>query len=177
MAPRKCVICGKVFDTPPSNNKITCSPACRSRRASIVGHAREKYTWSEAARQARREDTAIADQLRRVQPAAVAKAMEDPRSQRGPQHRESKVWTLYPPGSTTPIRVRGLRSWARENYALFEPGSQDIEASARRISAGFQAIAATLAGTRKSARPATTYKGWTMRTLPEAPTDPDTPDT
>lgn len=38
-------------------------------------------------------------------------------------------------------------------------------------------IAATLAGTRKSARPATKYKGWTMRTLPEAPTDPDTPDT
>lgn len=27
---RRCVICGAEFDTPPSNNRSTCSPECSS---------------------------------------------------------------------------------------------------------------------------------------------------
>lgn len=175
MAPRKCVICGKVFDTPPSNNKVTCSPACRSRRASIVGHAREKYTWSEAAKQARRDDDAVVAHMQQIGPVGLSKAHANPKNQRGAQNRCAKVWTIYPPGSTVPIQVRGMLPWAREHYYLFEPGCTDIEAAATRIYTGFQAIAQSIQGRRK--RPATSYKGWTMRTLPEAPTDPDTPDT
>lgn len=31
---RRCVVCGTKFNTPPSNNKITCSKACSDVRRS-----------------------------------------------------------------------------------------------------------------------------------------------
>lgn len=80
------------------------------------------------------------------------------------------VWTIFAPGSDEPIVITNLRDWARRNYNLFEPGSDDIEASARRIAAGFQAIQQTLSGKRGGSgrqRGATSYKGWTMRSLPK----------
>lgn len=46
---RKCVICGAEFDTPPSNNKRTCSPACSSAWRSQQ-HKGWHNKWSAAAK-------------------------------------------------------------------------------------------------------------------------------
>lgn len=106
------------------------------------------------------------------QPLATTKALENPLNQRGPQNREAKIWTIYPPDSDEAVVVTNLKHWARENYELFEPGSDDIDATAERICSGFHAIAQTLKGNRGGSgkqRGTTTYKGWSMRTLPEVP--------
>ena len=102
--------------------------------------------------------------------------MENPKNQRGPQNKEAKVWTIYPPECDDPIVVKNLTDWARKNYDLFEPGSDDIDETAKRIVAGFSAIAQTLKGNRSSVgkrRGATSYKRWTMRGLPVDPSDDD----
>lgn len=167
-----CVICGASFFDPPSGGKTTCSPACRSKRAanarrSLTGD--QKIRWSPVSKAARRADPAVLEQMAEIQPAGRQAAARNPENQRGPQNRESMVWTIFAPDSDEPIVITNLRDWARRNYNLFEPGSDDIEASARRIAAGFQAIQQTLSGKRGSSsrqRGATSYKGWTMRSLP-----------
>ena len=168
---KQCVICGAPFFAPPSSKKVTCSAECRSKRAAKASAAnRGKRVWSPEKAAKRKADPLVKAQITSIQPSATAKAMENPINQRGPQNKESKVWTLYPPDSRTPIVVVNLSHWARENYDLFEPGSDDIEASARRIRAGFQAIAQTLAGKRgynTNRRGAASYKGWTMLSLPK----------
>lgn len=169
-----CVICGEEFFAPPSSKKVTCSAACRSERAARASRESKGRHWSEEKTAARKESPEIKARMADLQKIGTSKAMENPKNQRGPQNRESKIWTIYPPDSDDPITVKNLRNWARENYDLFEPGSDDIDATARRITSGFCAIAQTLKGNRSSSgkrRGATSYKGWTMKGLPVDPED------
>lgn len=174
---KNCVICGAKFFSPPSDKVVTCSKACRSERAARASRQNTgKRTWSKEKIEARKNDPRIQARMELLQPIATAKALENPMQQRGPQNRESKIWTIYPPESEEAITVTNLLHWARENYGLFEPGSDDIDATAKRICGGFQAIAQTIKGNRGNGGkrgPATTYKGWTMRKLPESPLGED----
>lgn len=46
---RQCVICGAEFDTPPSSNKRTCSPACSAAWRSQQ-HKGRHNKWSASAK-------------------------------------------------------------------------------------------------------------------------------
>lgn len=161
---RYCVICGTPFAVSPSTNKTTCSPACRSARAANAAR-KSKRTWSDAARQRRRENPSIQAAMGQMQPSGTAAAHSLPEGQRGPQNRESKSWVLIDPNGNH-VRLTNLLHWARNHYTLFEPECTDPEAAARRISSGIKAIACSMRGAPSRRRRVASYKGWGLASLP-----------
>lgn len=161
---RYCVICGAAFKTPPSTNKVTCSPACRSARAAQAGRSSSRQ-WSPEAKTRRAKDPVVRAAMARLQSAGTAAALALPEGQRGEQNRESKQWELIDPSGNR-IAVTNLLHWARNNYRLFEPDGADPEKAAMRISSGFRAIASSMRGVKSRQRPVATYKGWSLAALP-----------
>lgn len=161
---RRCVICGAVFQAPPSSKKVTCSPACRSKRAAVS--ARRGHKWSNAAKQRRANDPRVKLHMDAIQSAGKTAALSLPEGQRGPQNRESKVWELIDP-SGDHITVTNLLDWARNNYTLFEPPCDDVDAAAIRVASGFRAIATSMRCAKSRTRRVSSYKGWGLVTLPE----------
>lgn len=160
---RKCVICGAVFQAPPSSKKVTCSSICRSKRASIASKKGRK--WSYEARHRRSLEMAKDGSFDAVREKGTAAALSMPEGQRGPQHRESKIWVLIDP-SGAHVTVCNLLDWSRENYTLFEPPCDDPEKAAHRVSSGFRAIASSMRGVKSRNRPVSTYKGWSIAKIP-----------
>lgn len=163
MITRKCVICGKPFDCYPSEKRVTCSKDCRRERQRRIVTARP-VQWSAKAR----ERASARGQTENLKLGCAA-AQRSPVAGRFETNQEAKIWTLVDPAGNE-IVVRNLLLWARENTALFgkEPGDK----SADQIAGGFRAIAQTLAGNRGAPgkrRGALTYFGWTLKKLPEEP--------
>ena len=163
---KKCVICGAVFQAPPSSKKVTCSPACRSRRAALAAKASAGRTWSTEKKARRANDPDMIAKLASIQQIGSQAALAIPEGQRGPQNRESKVWELIDPDGNH-ITVTNLLDWARNNYTLFEPPCDDVDAAARRVSSGIMTIATSMRGARSRQRPVSSYKGWGLARLPE----------
>ena len=128
---KQCIICGASFRAAPSDKKVTCSPECRSIRAAHAARAGGK-PWNEQARKRRAEDPKIRAHMDALQKVGHKAAMALPESQRGPQHRGSKVWELIDPVGNH-ITVTNLRDWARSNYTIFEPDCTDVDKAARRV--------------------------------------------
>lgn len=176
---KPCVICGKLFDSYRSDNRVTCSDACRRRRAAKSSHDKPRK-WGEEAKRRRAEDADIKAQMDVLQPRGVQAALAIPEGQRGPQNRESKIWVLVDP-SGTQVPCTNLLDWARNNYRLFEPQTPENECdkAAQRISSGFRAIANSMRGTPSCKRSVYHYKGWGLLSLPitpahrRKPNDPD----
>lgn len=147
MSKRQCVICCAWFDTPPSNNKSTCSREC-SRQWRSMQHIGVKNKWSEEARERLREKP-TPPQLA----CGTAAALQLPEGQKGQQNRESMVWELIAPDGSHIVAI-GLEDWARRNAWRFG----ETEETAYRISAGFRQIAQSIRG--KTKRTVSSYKGW-----------------
>lgn len=176
---KPCVICGKLFNSYRSDNRVTCSDACRRQRAAKSSHDKPRK-WGEEAKRRRAEDADIKAQMDVLQPRGVQAALAIPEGQRGPQNRESKIWVLVDP-SGTQVPCTNLLDWARNNYRLFEPQTPEDECdkAARRISSGFRAIANSMRGTPSCKRSVYHYKGWGLLSLPITPAHrrkPDDPD-
>lgn len=174
-----CVICGRLFDSYRSDNRVTCSDACRRLRAAKSSHERPRK-WGDEAKKRRAESDDIKAQMDELQPRAVQAALAIPEGQRGPQNRESKIWVLVDP-SGNQVPCTNLLDWARNNYRLFEPQTPEVERdkAARRISNGFQAIASSMRGVPSYKRTVSHYKGWGLLSLPITPAHrrkPDDPD-
>lgn len=163
---KKCVICGATFKAPPSDKKVTCSPVCRSRRAALAAKASAGRTWSTEKKARRANDPDVIAKLASIQQIGSQAALAIPEGQRGPQNRESKVWELIDPDGNH-ITVTNLLDWARNNYTLFEPPCDDVDAAARRVSNGIMTIATSMRGARSRQRPVSSYKGWGLARLPE----------
>lgn len=166
---KRCIICGAAFESPPSTNKVTCSPACRSIRAAQVAR-RSSRTWSQDAKSRRAADPDIKQRMETLQPVGTAAALALPEGQRGEQNRASKVWELISPDGSRVV-VTNLKQWARDHYKQFEPDCTDAEASAQRIACGFRAIASSMRGVKSRERPVSSYKGWGLASCPEAKQD------
>ena len=89
---RQCVICGAEFDTPPSSNKRTCSPACSAAWRSQQ-HKGRHNKWSASAK---RNAAAAAEKTGNLAHGTKA-ALALPEGQRGPQNRNAKIWHLRTP--------------------------------------------------------------------------------
>lgn len=89
---RQCVICGAEFDTPPSSNKRTCSPACSAAWRSQQ-HKGRHNKWSASAK---RNAAAAAGKTGNLAHGTKA-ALALPEGQRGPQNRNAKIWHLRTP--------------------------------------------------------------------------------
>lgn len=155
MVKRICIICGTPFDVYPSDTKKTCSADCMHIYLSKI-RTGKKHPWGEEAKQ-RLRDKPTPKQLS----LGLAASMQRLDSQRGPLHRECKVWHLRAPNGEDFVAV-GILPWARENAWRF--GETDEE-GARRIASGFRGLATSLRGKRK--RPVGSYKGWELIGMPE----------
>lgn len=176
---KPCVICGKLFDSYRSDNRVTCSDACRRLRA--AKSARENpHKWSDDAKRRRTKSAAVKAQMDELQPRGVQAALAIPEGQRGPQNRESKIWVLVDP-SGNQVPCTNLLDWARNNYRLFEPqtAEKDRDMAARRIASGFKKIATSMRGAPSCKGSLYHYKGWGLLSLPITPAHrrkPDDPD-
>lgn len=150
----KCVICGRMF-TPVSTNSVTmtCSTEC-------------KTIWLTEQRFGRSSHAPTAEMLEQLRgrfkgnPRLGNDAfMDKPGSQAGSDNRNSKTWLLVDPDGNV-HEVTGLRSWCRENAALF--GKEPDEYI--KIANGFTAIANSMRGRRK--KKCESYFGWTLAALP-----------
>lgn len=165
MITRKCVICGKEFECYPSSNTVTCSKDCRRERQRRLVTAKP-VKWSTEAKK-KLSERGKTENLK----LGKAAAQRSPIAGRFETNRELKIWTLVDL-SGKEIAVRNLLLWARENTALFDkpPGDR----SANQIASGFKAIAQTLSGKRGAPgkpRGAMTYFGWTLKNIPQKPSD------
>lgn len=166
---KRCVICGAIFKAPPSAKTVTCSPACRSKRAAMAS-AKRHIKWSQESKARRAGDEKVRQQMAIIQQVGAKAAMAIPEGQRGPQNRESKVWELIDPEGNH-IIVTNLLDWARQNHTMFEPPCDDIDAAAMRVSAGFRAIASSMRGVKSRQRPVSSYKGWSIASIPSKKED------
>lgn len=155
---RKCVICGREFDTPPSSKKITCSKECSSIRKS-QSHIGKPHPWSDEKKSSARDAARRTGNLLK----GTAAAMRLPESQRGPQHREAKIWHLRDPEGN-PVTVVNLNDWARlhaQDYFGMEP----TDHNALVIASGIRQIKCSMEGKRmQHGKPVSisSYKGWTL---------------
>lgn len=154
---RKCVICGVEFDTPPSNNKRTCSPEC-SRIWRGQQHKGKSNVWGAAGREAARSAARKTGNLKN----GAAAALKLPEGRRGPQNRRAKIWHLRDPDGN-PVIVTNLLDWARHHTQDF--GMEPTAENAIKIASGFRQIKRSMEGkTRRRGKPYTvaSYKGWTL---------------
>lgn len=155
---RRCVICGAEFNTPPSNNKITCSKACSNVRKS-QSHQGKHNKWSQAAKLSARR---AAEQTGNLKNGTQA-ALKLPGNQRGPQNRAAKIWHLMDPEGNQVVVVN-LLHWARQHakdYFDMEPTDKNAET----IASGIRNIKRSIEGKiRRNGKPASvnSYKGWTL---------------
>lgn len=156
----RCAVCGKLFAAPPSDKTITCSPECKSmqRKLALTG---APHKWGEEAKERRRR-THTAEVMAPLQEKATIASNQSPLSGPFETNMEAKEWVLIDPAGEKHF-CKNLMLWARKNCDLF--GKEFSDKSAVQIAQGFYAVAATLAGKRKTA--ATTYKGWTLDGIPK----------
>lgn len=153
---KRCVVCGKEFEAPPSSKKVTCSKECSAIHKERT-HTGLHWKVSEEGRSNMKKSGEALERARSAALLASAAASKLPEGQKGPQNRTCKVYLLKDPDNVTHLVV-GLLPWARENYMLFEPHSTNPEASARRIASGFRAIISNSVSRRD--HPVSSYKGW-----------------
>ena len=159
-----CPVCGKEFYAPPSSEKITCSKDCASKRKSDT-HIGKTFRWSDAARQRYSQSSAHIQQAKGQAAEAAKASMALPESQKGSQHRDSKVWIVKSPDNII-VKIVGISQWARANYKLFEPDAVDIDAAVKRIRSGFSAMSSSIDGCRqKAGKPVGQYKGWQLLSI------------
>lgn len=164
---RKCVICGAVFRCSPSDNKVTCSPACRSKRAALsTARVKTGTHWTDEQRERIKGDRKRMEAMANLQPIGTAAALAKPEGQRGIHNREAMLWILVDPSGRKHAAIN-LIDWCRQNWALFFPAESGSDSVANRIRSGFSAIASSMrAGTGRSSRPVSSYKGWRLDRLP-----------
>lgn len=94
---RACVICGKLFQTPPSAGIVTCSPECSTAHRQQM-HKAGRYDGMQA---------------------ALAAHVDDPRFHPGIENMNAKVWVIRSPGGQT-HECRNLMHWLREHADMLD---------------------------------------------------------
>lgn len=144
------MICGAIFQAPPSAKKVTCSNPCRrerARRQAQIRHVR----WSEAARERRRKQ---AHRFRAALQQGTTAAQQSPAAGPFPTNQKALIWYLESPEGRR-YTVRNLRLFFREHPELI-PGNTMEQATH-----GIYVIKQSMSGTRKG-RGAAQWKGWRL---------------
>lgn len=148
MAKKKCVICGKEFDAPPSSKKITCSKECSTKRKS-QSHKGVRNKWNEESKK-RLSSVGETENLKKGTEAARRSPISGPFE----TNQNAKHWVLKSPEGII-HEFDNLNLFIRSHPAWFS--------NPKSASTALRASAACLAGrpspSRKN-RQFTQYKGW-----------------
>lgn len=151
---KKCIICGEVFSSPPSDKKVTCSDQCRREYARIrmKGRHRDEKTRKRISEKAKGRD------MRQIQEAGTEAAKKSPKSGRFPTNVNAIDWHLVSPEGVH-YEFHSLNYWVREHCELF--GFEQSEKNFAKVASGIRgAKRATLGKISPGQRPCCTYKGW-----------------
>lgn len=146
---KKCVVCGKLFDCPPSSKKITCSKECSTTRKS-QSHKEKHNVWSEESKR-KLSERGQTDNLK----MGTQAAKRNPNSGRFETNVNAIDWHLISPEGKH-YYFHSLNYWLRENCReLFgiEPDSKEFSNTRSGLSGAKRAV---MGGSYMS----TTYKGW-----------------
>lgn len=148
---RACVICGKEFETPPSSNSVTCSPACRSEyvRRRMTGKKRTDETRQKISNSTKGRDMSA------LSGVGKEAAKRSPNSGRFETNVNAIDWHLISPEGKH-YYFRSLNNWLRENcLELFgcEPDSREY----RNTRSGLTGAKRAMLGKNYGC---CTYKGW-----------------
>lgn len=150
-----CIICGKLFECPPSEETVTCSKECSRKYASIrlTGRPVTKETRNKLSQSAKGRD--MAD----LQMIATEAAKKSPKSGRFITNINAIDWHLISPDGRD-FYFHSLNFWLRENCEKlfgFEPDSKQF---ANAIS-GLSRVKRSMMGRLPDGqRPGYSYKGW-----------------
>ncbi len=149
---KSCVICGKEFNSPPSDSTVTCSSKCRKEYAKIrrIGKVHSAETRNKMSKKAQGRDLSL------LQSIGTEAAKQSPNSGRFVTNKNAIDWHLISPGGKH-YRFRSLNLWLRENgLELFgcNPDSREY----RNVKSGL--CNAKRAALGKGSYNCCTYKGW-----------------
>lgn len=150
-----CVECRKPFECPPSSNKVTCSPECRSRYAShrMVGKSVPDWVRQQLSDYAKGRD------MSDLQIVATDAAKISPKSGRFETNVNAKDWHLISPNGVH-YRFHSLNFWLREHCLEFFGCQPDSRGYTNARSGLSNAKRAMLGKIPEGKRPCCTYKGW-----------------
>ena len=148
---KKCIICGKDFECPPSENTVTCSNECRKKYASIrvKGRTVSDATKGKLSAKAKGRD------MSELQQIATEAAKNSPKSGRFITNQNALDWHLVSPDGKS-YCFHSLSLWLRENGEKFfgcKPDSKEFNNAKSGLCAAKHAF---LGGTYNCS----TYKGW-----------------
>lgn len=150
-----CVECGRSFECPPSENKVTCSKKCQKihARKRMQGKHRSEETKKKISSAARGRD------MSNLQAVAIDALKSSPKSGCFETNVNAKEWELVSPEGKQ-YHFLSLNFWLRENCnELFgcEPDSREY----KNVRSGLShAKSAMLGKISPGQRPCCTYKGW-----------------
>lgn len=126
-----CVVCGRKFDSPPSDKTATCSKECRKE------YAKQRRIGKPLSEDIRKKisDNAKGRDLSKLQPRAVEAAKKSPKAGRFETNVNAIDWHVVSPEGKH-YKFRNLRYWVRDNCSLF--GLDSTEENAHKIAAGLQ---------------------------------------
>ncbi len=161
---KRCVICGKEFQSPPSDKVVTCSPECRSERArrSVIKRGGADSLHVPEIYKKIKENPNMKARMKKLQKMGTDASMQLPGSQKGIQNRTSKLWILIDPTGNKHAAIN-LLQFIRDNAESFGIKSDDKK-SIRNIASGFQAILRTISG-KNSGRPVYHCREWGLDRL------------
>ena len=148
---KKCKVCGREFNSPPSADKVTCSAECRRKRRSrlLKGHKVSTEAKKKISAAAKKQDRS--ENLKKGTPAAA----QSPKAGRCETNSSAKDWIIMSPDGEL-YHVLNLKNWVRQH--LDEFGQDLTDGDADRISNGFRVIKNNML----HGRSAVTYKGWSV---------------
>lgn len=148
---KKCIVCGRGFKASPSDNVVTCSSQCRSKRRSqlLKGHEVSDKTKAKISKAAK--ERGHTENLSKGTPAA----MKSPKGGRFETNSSAKDWTIMSPEGEI-YNIINLKHWIRQNQEKF--GDDLCEADINRISSGLRVVAKNT----RTGKGCTTYKGWSV---------------
>lgn len=148
---KECIICGKMFECPPSEETVTCSKECSRKYASIrlTGRPVTKETRKKLSKKARGRD------MSDLQVIATEAAKRSPNSGRFETNVNAIDWHLISPDGKE-YYCHSLTNWLRKNgLELF--GCQPDSKEFKNVKSGLcNAKRAALGGSYNCV----TYKGW-----------------
>ena len=149
---KKCVICGKLFYTPPSSKIVTCGKDCSRKYHANLIHSQNLWTTE---RNKKISDGAKKRDMTELQKIGVEAAKQSPKSGRFVTNINAKNWHLISPDGVH-YRFHSLKYWLRHDGAKFF-GIEDPDGiEFRRACAGLYTAKRGALGKIQTC----TYKDW-----------------